>query len=150
MTRYARVSKSKYDRLQDVLKLMIKLRENPTLKQVIRVAKLADNLLQSIRDGSLLEEPTERLLPGEGIYFVIMRDRITHMEFADDRPRLPLFRTMRDAVVSMERNGWTEEARYVIVRIDLMRIKNARFSGGMIAKYKQKANEDTDNISGDH
>lgn len=150
MTRYARVAQSKYQRLQGVLTLMIKLRENPTLKQVIRVAKLAENLLQAIRDGSLLEEPTVRLLPGEGIYFVIMRDRITHMEFADDRPRLPLFRTMRDAVVSMERNGWTEEARYVIVRIDLMRIRDTRFPNALMGKYKQKANEDTDNISGDH
>lgn len=150
MTRFARVAQSKYERLQGVLKLVIKLRENPTLKQVIRLANLAENLLNDIRDGSLLEPPTSRLLPGEGIYFVVMRDRITHMEFADDRPRLPLFRTMRDAVVSMERNGWTEEARYVIVRIDLMRVRDARFPKAMMGKYKEKANEDTDNISGDH
>jgi len=148
--KFMRVSESKYRRLIDALKKVSALRDKPSLKQVFLAANTADKLLMAIKEGTITEEPTERLLPTHGLYFIIMKDRITHSEIADDRARLPIFRTLREAAVSMERNGWTEENRFYIERIDLVKILNKFYAKSLIQKFKDTADGLEADLSGDY
>jgi hypothetical protein len=149
MTKYARLPEGRLTQIKKVLKGVASLSRNPSLKGILSLSGMASRLLESLSDKAVWEHPMERLIRAEGLYFIVMKNLVYKSVFADDKLRLPIYRTWRDAAVAMDKNGWKAEDNYEIIRIDLVTVKSKLYSRLLEGRYKRDGNEEEEDLSGD-